>query len=937
MVAVVWLLVPLGLSAQGYRHFTPDDGLPSARIYKIGQDKYGFIWIATDRGLTRYDGNEFVTFTTRNGLPTNDIWYFTITQNGKLWYFSRSKSLGYILRDSVYNFPLPDSVEVYPQAISTDKRRISFTSEKKRFDFVGNQWVSTTIPKVMDRDSVSLFVPVLHPGFAYLLYSGKGYLFLCDKNFNLKKTVRIPPGQSFMRGQINDSLITFRMIDKLYFFNLKDKQLHLIDNISTEKLTFLRVVSSDSCIQISYRGSWYRLGRNYRFADKKTFLPGKNVMQTFKDHRGNYWLATYNDGIYFIPRSYEQTSYYLQGHQINFIKRLDSDLYASSIGKGLYRYNPAKDVFEMYIPYKKYIFDIYKDPSGRFFLLGQWKLYEIRNGKMIPIEINGKKMVRFGNRYLITRTSDMIITDTTFRILKSYKMLNINALTGKQDTIYLGTASGLYGFVNDTIFPVTLPHYPVVTPVLSLYAAKDNLFVGTDGKGVFVSGKDSLRLLDERLRNTIVTDITARNDTIWFATNRGGFAYHRNRNGGYKFLGIYRKYDGLISDLVNQITFADGRLFSASNQGIASVTLIHDEPATLENLYFKSVTYGDKEFNTVPLRAKYQKNGILSVKFGILDFSGQEQYDYLMRLLPVQNSWRKTGGTTIAWNDLKPGEYRLEVMAVSPYGQEKVKTLPIEILPLWWQTTMAKIGFVLLFLGGMIFLLLWVRRYEIAKHERRLQMQKTMVEHELHALRSQMNPHFIFNSLNAIQYYLNDGKLKFSEKYLVKFSRLIRMIFETTRQKSIPLSEELSLLKSYLTLEKMRFDDKLNYEIVIDPHLDLNNTMIPSMLLQPVLENAINHGIFHKETPGTIRLEISRMNDQTFTVIISDDGIGLKKAMELKKKSLRKHLSRSGEILRERIRLLNDSGKWQIAYTIEDVSETDDRFSTRITFVIRKK
>jgi two-component system LytT family sensor kinase len=162
--------------------------------------------------------------------------------------------------------------------------------------------------------------------------------------------------------------------------------------------------------------------------------------------------------------------------------------------------------------------------------------------------------------------------------------------------------------------------------------------------------------------------------------------------------------------------------------------------------------------------------------------------------------------------------------------------------------------------------------------------EKKMVELELHALRSQMNPHFVHNSLNAIQYYIQLNDIDQSENYLTRFSKLVRQFFEYSRKQLITIEEEIELISNYLSLEKLRFEDKLSYEIVCDETVD-QEASIPSMVLQPIVENAVNHGVFHKKTAGKVTITFSQLSEDTFCVVVKDDGIGIKQSEKLSKKN----------------------------------------------------
>ena len=204
------------------------------------------------------------------------------------------------------------------------------------------------------------------------------------------------------------------------------------------------------------------------------------------------------------------------------------------------------------------------------------------------------------------------------------------------------------------------------------------------------------------------------------------------------------------------------------------------------------------------------------------------------------------------------------------------------------------------------------------KYQAELASQQQMHAIELQALRSQMNPHFVHNSLNAIQYYIQRNEVEQSEEYLSKFSKLIRAFFELSRKQTITLEEEVHLLDNYLSIEKLRFEDKLHYEITVDDALE-DDTEIPSMLLQPLVENAVNHGIFHKKGSGTIKVEFRALEDDGFQVSVIDDGIGLTAAKELFKKTTKTIENRSTTVLQDRLKLLEYNGKWHIEHRVEEL------------------
>ncbi|MGB0427328.1 MAG: sensor histidine kinase [Flavobacteriales bacterium] len=224
--------------------------------------------------------------------------------------------------------------------------------------------------------------------------------------------------------------------------------------------------------------------------------------------------------------------------------------------------------------------------------------------------------------------------------------------------------------------------------------------------------------------------------------------------------------------------------------------------------------------------------------------------------------------------------------------------------------------------------------------EQHLKNQSRLHELELQALRSQMNPHFIHNSLNAIQYFIQRNEVELSENYLVKFSKLVRHFFEYSRTKTIPIKDEVTLLKNYLEFEKLRFEDKLSFHLSVDPELDTEIQVMPSMILQPLVENAVNHGVFHNKNKGCVWITFTKLSEEAFQITVEDDGIGFEASRNIKRKNTSKTVgknTRSSTVLEERITLLKLSNTWDIDYSIQDLSQNDEESQgTRVCLVIKQ-
>jgi tetratricopeptide (TPR) repeat protein len=265
------------------------------------------------------------------------------------------------------------------------------------------------------------------------------------------------------------------------------------------------------------------------------------------------------------------------------------------------------------------------------------------------------------------------------------------------------------------------------------------------------------------------------------------------------------------------------------------------------------------------------------------------------------------------------------------------------------------IGILLLFLLGVfVFRTLLLKRkndklrmqkdlelQQLENQKKQAELHQRAVELEMQALRAQMNPHFIFNCLSSINRFIFKNDNKTASDYLTRFSRLIRMVLMHSQKKLIPLEDELEMIRLYLDLERLRFKDAFDYSITTTNIVDPGTVFIPPIILQPFCENAVWHGLMHKENKGHLNIVISEVineNDKTLHCIIEDDGVGREKAAEMKSKSAGKEKSLGLKITTERIALLNKENNFNTFYKIDDILNDEHEVAgTRVQLKIKHK
>lgn len=317
-------------------------------------------------------------------------------------------------------------------------------------------------------------------------------------------------------------------------------------------------------------------------------------------------------------------------------------------------------------------------------------------------------------------------------------------------------------------------------------------------------------------------------------------------------------------------------------------------------------------------------------------YNNSNQFRYVCQLSGIDKKWIYTSSNTISYSGLPFGTHTFRVFALNNDGRRSpLRTISITVHPPFWKTVWFKVLLVLITIAG-IWLAFRLKVRQMKKEEKlKTIYAQQIADIELKALRAQMNPHFIFNSLNSIQKFILSNDARTASQYLTKFARLIRMILENSDQNSTTLAQELELLKIYVEIEALRFDHRFDYRVFVDPELQTANCHIPPMLIQPFLENAIWHGLLYNDRRGLLTLDIQKHGDAEILIIIEDNGIGREKSQELRNKQLYKNKSFGVSISRDRISILNKQTDTHAELRITDLKDKNGKpTGTRVELIL---
>ena len=366
-----------------------------------------------------------------------------------------------------------------------------------------------------------------------------------------------------------------------------------------------------------------------------------------------------------------------------------------------------------------------------------------------------------------------------------------------------------------------------------------------------------------------------------------------------------------------------------------------------ENTVLRKIIINDFKVNNInwPLNINYLKELILQpdqkniqFQFAALTNGNSQQLKYAYMLEAFDKGWIETGSATTGnYNNLPPGNYILKIKAGNQFSSAipKIFSLPVTIKAYWYNTVWFKS--LMVFLGfGLLYALYRYRIYTLRRETAiKFDFDKKAAELEMKALRAQMNPHFIFNCLTSINRYIVKSDNKTASNYLTKFAKLIRLILDNSAEEYISLDTEQQTLKLYMDMELLRFDHAFEYEIINDEAVAKENISIPPMLIQPYVENAIWHGLLHKDDKGKIWVRFKRNGNNSLLVEVEDNGVGRQKAKELEGNDNVKKRSYGMQISKDRIELINRLYKYKTSVNVVDLEELESKSTgTRVVLEI---
>ncbi|MBL7702596.1 MAG: histidine kinase [Ferruginibacter sp.] len=963
--------IALNTVAQQQLCYKKMEGTISEVVYCVFQDSKGYIWVGTDAGVSRYNGYSFTHYTKDDGLSDNDVFQITEDHLGRIW------MLTYNGEPTIYDQGriLTSQNTFFLKAIKPGSMATGFIESNDTAWYVTRLRVYKFFAdKLLDELGTDTYFNN-KPGFSFLgacffnkkpcVITSTGFYSVSDKDkIDFPQNQRLSPVS--IKVAVGNNIVLATLPDQLLVFDMEKKTRNIISVSGQDRIITTFYVKEEGFFWVFAEENTYRYyPEGERFVKYEETMP-KSLTYVLKDSEGNSWLAAFHHGLYFLQNTgvkkinYKTVigtseTYSVTAHNGSIYAGYVNDEVAKITGRQI-TFSPADRS-----SFRNKVYGFYRDKNGLWVAAGNKAILYSSSGAVHSFE-GSVKAIASNPANDIYVASSLNVGKTGFEdLLKKNAVLKqggsknvyshavrVNALLClNNDTVLMGAVNGLKLLVKDSLKVNPAWKHPVFNAgITRIYPLTGSNFIfSTSGKGVVMVLKDSIYIIDKKagLSSNSCTGLFPENDSVFWVSTVAGLNRVGVRIKNKNFTTSVRAYtvaDGLLSDYINDVTVYNDTVWVATDKGLCYFQKKMPRqpyPAPQLNVEDLLVNGEPQNFNQ-PLQLNHKQNNV-SINFTGISYFSQGKITYKYRLIGGGNEdWKFTTARHVEYASLPPGDYTFVVSAANAdmKWNEHHQTIRFRIAPPFWATWWFRLIVVLslLIIAGLLFktrlgnikrkhilqnkaLTLEKEKAEFEKEN--VLYEKQLIELEQQALRLQMNPHFIFNAITAIQglYSVNDTEK--AKKYLIKFSRLLRTVFETSSEPVISLKKEVELIADYIELNIIRFGYNITYEITTDPSINTEQYGITPMLIQPFVENALLHGLQKHNGTGMLNISINKTGAENIHCRIEDNGTGRTNTDTPVVESKPHGVS----ITKKRIDLVGKNSASAVDFLIEDLKNPD--------------
>jgi len=905
-IAGCLLLCPCFAQKLSYTHYnTSNSQLPHDVVYHLLQDSNGFLWVSTDDGLVRFDGLEMKSY--EKGLVSRYV-IGTDEENGGLWVATWRGGIQRMEGDSMAMLrTLPDGESAYytGRVIVYDSLVIAFKNDTEyrtyRWDPSAETLTETALQGDAPAGSPFRFLKTRgHILYAYNstgIYRVSGQKLLpVNTELQPDEIWESPSGKLFLRM----GAVIYRVSADLSVWKPYSR---IPSQFSPDDIFFFCILPSGNICVGTWKKGEYGSVRCF-LADARTgeitdlleeMHTDAPIADILADREGGIWISTDGSGLYHVfdsPFAVLSGEGNFRNRSVTALQAIGSTLYIGT-KKGVYRYS-GKQLQPVQLPNSEFYHakNFFFTPDGRLAVVSRTSSSESYTVEGAPEHLPYTE-TNVTAHYTLVRNQGLYDRHQRKMYISTDPGLIQDGVTEDiSGRLWMGGVEGLYYFTpRDGLRQFVRGGIGSFQVKCLAYEPQKGLWAGTS-RGLFliVSAHDVRRWgTEEGLGNVNIMCMHIQSpNSLWIGTQNGLFHF---RNGRFS---VYRKRSGLIADDVTSLAELPGNMLAVgSSKGISFVpmdTLVPpDQPPAL---LVEEITVNGHQAYDHGSDVHLPYNSTIGIRYNAVTFIYSELLAFEYRLRDDQ-PWIRTQSRYLVFTHLRPGNYHLQVR-VKNYGSgfSAPSVFHFTIRAPWWKSRYMSMGLILLalILPYLLF------SYRLGRQR----IRRELSELKLKALQAQLNPHFVSNTLNAIQYFLLIKDDLRANDYLTRFADLTRLLLDTSRKRFISLRTEIRILTLYLSLERLRFGDRFGYSIEVDPSLDINAAMIPGMLVQPFAENSINHGMMHlgKDAEGILRISM-KLRGQGVEITVDDNGVGRARSAAIRSEAGRAHQSRSTQIVKE--------------------------------------
>ncbi|MFK7953728.1 MAG: histidine kinase [Ekhidna sp.] len=944
-IILLLIIAQLSFSQSPYfRHITAKDGLPNSTIYSITQDNLGFVWMGTENGLCRFDGVNFERYETPSdrSISADDLIF---DGDNRIYFKNFSNQLFYYENDTVIEIPIPEQYgQLYNlHTVAKDQLIISLDATLI-YNINTKEWealpIDGKLAQSVDTLNQKIYISKNDSVAVYDLEQKK-YL----KNLYVNLAVHAINSKA-------GNTIVLSLVDQKAFLVAPEGNQAVFPSLFN--LMKGRIINW-------YRdreGKYWIITTNglLCYEDLETpFLNGLNYLQNnfisdfLHDQEGNYWFSTIGNGVFVMYQNealvFNHGNSELQYDQIKRIEVINDDqLLLATNGEKAYKmsgsgkiidaYNtPMGDIECIYLDKKKekIYFESYQYNANK---QNEWIRFFAGNTPKNIVEINDDILcIASGDgAYLIKKPQNknppwpkgFDATSgnkfTTFDLYpNAIALRNVRSRDVHYDpidsTIWIGFIDGLFAYKHGVSRKLNFPDGEIITALNFSGASDGSFWVGTVNSGLvnIKESKINMRLtIKNGLLSNYINVVKVDGDFLYLATDKGLQRYHLPTGTSKSF----NEQDGLPTNDITDLGITNNLIWIATLNGLVSLPKEFEGQNNFPPKVQLTKVYINGERVTRKNKVLSHDENDLTFAFTGIAHRSEGKFTYKYRLIGLEEDWTSatSGASEARFFALPSGTYEFQVKTINEDGVESdtVKT-PFEIAKPYWQTW----WFVAMLVALLVLIVSTVFVIRINQIKRKNKLEQDIQMAHLNALKLQMNPHFLFNSMTAIQDYILHENPQRASHYVGIFSTLMREILENSRKEFVTIRAEINMLKKYIELQQVRFEEQINYCIDIDEELDIDYEGIPPMFAQPFIENAIEHGLF-KKAENQITIAFKKLTDDLVSLEISDNGIGIKKESQQKE-----HHSLATTIVKERLAILQQVTDEQIAIQIQNIESKE--------------